>query len=328
MVDVVGQFQVLLRQEATFYKTTDYLSRLQESGSADGSVAVEGSSKLGGEGMSSNSPKVCAGSEKQMGPSGSSSPQMSKHWREKICEWAYQVVDHFELHREVVSIAMNYLDRYIATLPRALDKDTFQLLAMTCLYLAVKLNEYKHLYIPDSKSSMDTILRLSRGLFTIEQMEKMEVDILQRLQWHVHPPTPQLFCKHLLHFLSVEEYEYHDLSQFMVELSVMDYFFVTFKPSEIAAAGVMNALECLNPSVDPRGNFPFDISWVDVDSPAIRACRERLALIFAQTNDQLPRPHGMDGPAKRELRRTTSPVSVMATAESAPCRSTLGRHYH
>lgn len=34
-------------------------------------------------------------------------------WREKICEWKYKVVDCFDLDREVVSISMFFLDKYL-----------------------------------------------------------------------------------------------------------------------------------------------------------------------------------------------------------------------
>jgi len=34
-------------------------------------------------------------------------------WRSKICEWCYRVIDHFRYDREIVSVAMNYFDRYL-----------------------------------------------------------------------------------------------------------------------------------------------------------------------------------------------------------------------
>ena len=43
----------------------------------------------------------------------SSSHKMNEHWREKICEWKYNVVDCFNLDREVVSISMFFLDKYL-----------------------------------------------------------------------------------------------------------------------------------------------------------------------------------------------------------------------
>ena len=296
---------------------------------------------------------------------------LNKHWREKICEWAYQgknqkpynwifrvllfvypsylisshlilsvcccfpslfqqtkpkqtVVDHFDLNREVVGVAMNHLDRYLGSYEGIVDKNLFQLLAMTCLYIAIKLNEYKHLLIPGSKSSMDTILQLSRGFFTLEEMEKMEYEVLQRLQWYVHPPTSQIFMKHFLFFLSVEENELHDLAQFMIELSVMDYYFVSYRPSEIALAALLNSMEKLKIHTSTI-QFPFN--YLDFHAPAVLACRERLSLIHAQANEQAteekdkagsatatPKTAGSDHavPEPARLQRTISPVSVMA----------------
>ena len=216
---------------------------------------------------------------------------------------------------------MNHLDRFLGTFQEEVDKNTFQLLAMTCLYLSIKLNEYKHLLIPDSTSSMDTILRLSRGAFTLEQMEKMEYEVLQRLRWHVHPPSPQLFVKHFLFFLAVEEHEIHDLTQFMIELSVMDYFFVSYKPSEVALASLLNAMDKLYPQSSANVHLSFLSQFVDLQAPSIVACRERLALIYAQANDQgAGFAAGADKDAtpadqQSSLRRTTSPVSVMAAPQ-------------
>lgn len=229
------------------------------------------------------------------------------------------MVDHFDLHREVVCIAMNHLDRYLAVYPSTVDKNFFQLLAMTCLYLSVKLNEYKHLLIPGSNSSMETILQLSRGYFTLEQMEKMEHDVLQRLQWHVHPPTPQTFVKHFLFFLSIEEHEVHDLSQFMVELSVMDYFFVSYKPSEIAIAGVLIAFDRLQPQREAGANFPFNKTLIDVETPQVRACRSRLWMIFSQASDQ-----ASNDAVASNGNRTTSPVSCMANPNDTTCKRAAG----
>lgn len=216
---------------------------------------------------------------------------------------------------------MNYLDRFLDVYTGTVDKNLFQLLAMTCLYLSIKLNEYKHLLIRESTSSMDTILKLSRGFFSLQDMEKMEYEVLQRLQWHVHPPTPQLFVKHFLFFLSVAEHEVHDLAQFMVELSVMDYFFVSFKPSEVAMAALLNAMERLEPHSTVHLSLPFQSQHLDIHSPRIEACRVRLALIYTQANDQ-----GVAGdcPPTKDLEsdsiqhRTASPVSV--TAAPHPCQ--------
>jgi hypothetical protein len=115
MVDAAERLQVLLTQEATFYATSDYLARMQEArdvpllitpknGSDDAEEDLQPGSKkrksLGSteneSGHSSDSsttpgPGKRTHTEPSPGPSSEgSSSQINKHWREKICEWAYQ----------------------------------------------------------------------------------------------------------------------------------------------------------------------------------------------------------------------------------------------
>lgn len=59
---------------------------------------------------------------------------MCIRWREKIIEWKYQVVDRFDLSREIVSISTFYLDQYLAM--HSVDDELFQLVAMSSIYLA------------------------------------------------------------------------------------------------------------------------------------------------------------------------------------------------
>lgn len=62
--------------------------------------------------------------------------------------------DHYDIHREVVSVAMAYLDRYVAA--HVVNRRIFQLAAMTALYLAIKLYE-------PGKLCLSSLLDLSRG---------------------------------------------------------------------------------------------------------------------------------------------------------------------
>lgn len=98
----------------------------------------------------------------------SSSTRISHLWREKICEWSYQVVDHFNFSREAVGIALNYLDRYLAV--RTVNRKTFQLAAMTSLFISIKINESRTL-------RLSTFLELSRGYFEADHVIEMEKDI-------------------------------------------------------------------------------------------------------------------------------------------------------
>ena len=154
MVDLVERLDVLLKQEVSEYKTVDYmLPAYQQSLRRDTHAEEE----------------VFLSSTGSQSSASSSSP-ISEVWREKISQWNFEVVDHFNFSREVVSVAMHYLDRYLAT--RLVSKKTFQLAAMTSLFLAIKLYE-------TGRISMTSMIELSRGYFKVEQMVAMETSILR-----------------------------------------------------------------------------------------------------------------------------------------------------
>lgn len=151
MVDLVERINVLLEQERGSYETEDYLAlgfqeRLRDL-------------------YHSHSREFLSCSSGSTSTSG-----INEVWREKICEWSYQVIDHFDFSREIVGIAISYLDRYLCRRP--VNKKHFQLLAMSCLYLAIKLYE-------PGTVSMKSMVDLSRGYFLVEHMVEMEMSILR-----------------------------------------------------------------------------------------------------------------------------------------------------
>lgn len=74
---------------------------------------------------------------------------VTERCRRRTCEWMYDICDYFRLTREVVGIALFYVDRYFTiTFHGGVDDDVrvpvtrrkFQLVALTGLYVAVKLH--------------------------------------------------------------------------------------------------------------------------------------------------------------------------------------------
>jgi len=77
-------------------------------------------------------------------------------WRKRISSWMYDVVDHFQYDRNVVSVALRYIDQYVGHLlvehdskrragsssssSQPIKRRHFQLIAVTSLYLAIKIH--------------------------------------------------------------------------------------------------------------------------------------------------------------------------------------------
>mmetsp|Transcript_68408 Transcript_68408/g.103150 ORF Transcript_68408/g.103150 Transcript_68408/m.103150 type:complete len:322 (+) Transcript_68408:49-1014(+) len=310
--------QALVRQESAPYRTIDYLADEHLEVAASSAPAIVGNSNFASSPCGKKKRRLTSSlsddtrtsdglCDSASATASSVGSRTLKYWREMMCTWAYRVIDHFDLRRELVGIAMSYLDRYMSTLsnPRAVDKKQYQLVSMTCLYLAIKLYEFKHIGIPGSCSTMDTIRQLSQGNYTLQQIEEMEIDIMQRLRWHLHPPTPQAFIDL---FVNSESSEPGDLGNFLVELAAMDYFFVSYKPSEIAAAAVLNATDQL------YGGFPSATVSMIVQrlqpfaGPRVQECRTRLDLAYRQLGDT------DDSQWQVAPGGTRSPVTVMTTS--------------
>ena len=263
------------KETCTHYRVPDYLdadwqTRLVEEAVEDDNIArvVNGLS---------NPDDIDASSDQ------TSFNQINDLWREKMCEWFYSVVDHFDYSREVVNIAMSYLDRYLAQ--RKVNRRIFQLAAMTAIYLAIKL-------FNPGEFHMSSLIELSRGYFLAEHIEQMEDAMLQALSWHVHPPTPFAFSRDMIKLVSADvtprlRHELSELARFLTELSVCDYYFVTRKPSSIAVAAIINAIELMGPEkIEPKYKVGFLHNIVSIgldidnDGDEIIECYERLREMY------------------------------------------------
>ena len=231
--DTVEHLQVLLRQEASYPPCADYLS-------------VAEASALHGE-------------------------LVSEAWRRKLCEWCYEVVDHFGFDREVVSIALNYLDRAVgarvAASGSSMGKRDFQLLAVTSLYMAIKIHgECDDPNSPRRKLRIDAFVELSRNFFQVETIEATEREILDSLGWRVNAPSCLRFVAAFLRLIPrwTTDDKAHsnymggmfDIARYLTELSVcVSTFSFTAKTSVVAYSAILCANEALQATVA----MPYDV---------------------------------------------------------------------
>lgn len=175
--------------------------------------------------------------------------------RRLMAEWCLKVVDRCSFARETAAIAMSMLDRFLGT-PQGSEamksRNLFQLASMTCLYTAIKVHESEAL-------QPQTIVQLSRGIFTIREIEQMELSILFAIRWRTNPPTPLVFVQHFLAAAATpsqggiqQHYkELLELAKLQIELTLVDYKYAIISPSSIAYACLSNAfhmLEIPNPA--------------------------------------------------------------------------------
>lgn len=134
------------------------------------------------------------------------------------------------------------------------------------------------------------------------------------LSWHVHPPSAYCFAKHMLFLLPHSSmgndvrYDVLELARFLTELGVIDYFFVAHRPSDVAIAALLNAMEDTPGADQAIGVFAQEVDRALGAQPSgvkVTKCRERLRLLYVKGGYSRPTSSSSD---KRE--ETVSPVCV------------------
>jgi Cyclin, N-terminal domain/Cyclin, C-terminal domain len=272
---------------------------------------------------------------------------VTENWRRRLCEWMFEVVDHFSFDREVVAFALGYLDRSVALAygpsdgGMTLSKRDYQLYAVTSLYLAIKVHgEMDGTTAERLKLRVSTFKDLSRGFFSVETIEAKEREMLSLLQWRVNPPTCAQFISYFLGLLpewdpndqecSREEVvvEIFDLAKYLTELSLFrSHFTINHTPSTVAYGAILCAMESMQGyKTVPLGiQLQFLINLREVrdslkpDGGAIRDIQVNLKKLaprmFTPNAPPLPRTVSLV-----EL-GTGSPVPATSRADSSICVS-------
>ena len=127
-----------------------------------------------------------------------SSHKLKAEDREQIVDWCYSLIDLCQLARSNVAVAMSIADRFMSNPNQLLinqftpylfspqenmyDHTMFQLLAVSALYIAIKINEQVIF-------SVEKCAEATHGMYTVEDIEAMERAILECLSWKVSAPS-------------------------------------------------------------------------------------------------------------------------------------------
>ena len=118
---------------------------------------------------------------------------MEPVWREKIMTWYARLGEHYGLHEETLSMATNYLDRFLSR--KSCDTRQFMLVALACVVVATKVDD------DAAFGDMSRWLKLGDGQFRSEDLKACEVHVLETLRFDLHPPTAGAAAGYFLRLL-------------------------------------------------------------------------------------------------------------------------------
>ncbi len=100
-------------------------------------------------------------------------PELTAKMRLILLDWMMEVCTEFRMKRETFHYAVNYVDRYLSLVPR-IEKSQLQLIGVTAMYIAAKMEEIYAPKVADFAKSTD-------DGYTEEQILKMETRIMKVL---------------------------------------------------------------------------------------------------------------------------------------------------
>ncbi|KAM3289677.1 cyclin-D2-2 [Capsicum chacoense] len=161
--------------------------------------------------------------------------------RGEILDWMYKVHSHFSFGPLCLYLAVNYLDRFLSAcdLPKE-NVWSIQLLAVTCLSLAAKMEETQ------APLSLDLQIEGARFVFEARSIKRMELVMLSKLTWRMQPVTPFSFIDYFLRKTNGDQIASSASITKAVNVilgTLKGIHFLEFKPSEIAAAAVISVVE-------------------------------------------------------------------------------------
>uniref|UniRef100_A0A8C6T2U3 Cyclin E2 n=1 Tax=Neogobius melanostomus TaxID=47308 RepID=A0A8C6T2U3_9GOBI len=197
-------------------------------------------------------------------------PKIQSKMRAILLDWLLEVSEVYSLHRQTAYLAQDFFDRYMST-QDDMNKDYLQLIGITSLFIAAKIEE---IYPP----KIFEFAYVTDGACDTWDIQKTELTILKALEWNLCPETPiswlKLYCqveaqRDAQNFLvpQFSQETYIQITQ-LLDLSVMDVASLDFSYSVLAAAAFCHfssfdvvqrvsglSWECVSPCV--RWMTPF-----------------------------------------------------------------------
>jgi hypothetical protein len=169
---------------------------------------------------------------------------ITTHMRAILVDWLVEVSLEYHLQNETLYLAINYLDRFLCH--EQVLRGRLQLVGITCLFIASKYEEM-------TPQTVDEFVYITDNTYDRMEVLEMERQILVSLKFELTAVTSITFLRRYCKILSLDATTSH-LAAFLLELTLLDYFFMDARPSIVALGAV-----CVAVHHQRDGRFPASI---------------------------------------------------------------------
>ncbi|XP_024183698.1 cyclin-A2-4 isoform X1 [Rosa chinensis] len=163
-----------------------------------------------------------------------------------LIDWLVEVSEEYKLVPDTLYLTVYLIDWFLSK--NYIERHRLQLLGITCMLIASK---YEEICAP----RLDEFCFMTDNTYTKEDVLQMENQVLKYLGFQLFAPTAKSFLRRFLLAAQASykspslELEY--LANYLAELALVDYGFLKFLPSMIAASAVFLSKWTLDQSSHP-----------------------------------------------------------------------------
>lgn len=129
--------------------------------------------------------------------------QIKPYMRVMLVDWMVEIAYAYRLHRETLHLSLEYLDRFMTLSEQKITVDRLQLLGLTSLFIAAKVEE---IYPPKLKDFASHLEQYSKD--SEEIIQDFELYMLKVLKWQISPVTANTWLMTYLQIASINYYKF------------------------------------------------------------------------------------------------------------------------
>ena len=149
---------------------------------------------------------------------------MNEKMRAMLIDWIIDVHFKFKLKADTLFLTVWLIDKYLSL--KKVKRNKLQLIGVTCMLIACK---YEEIYSPE----VFDFVYITENSYEKKDIIELELEILILLDFNVTVPTSNSFYEIISSSLCFSTQEFF-LGKYLLELFLLDYRSLKYKPSEIA----------------------------------------------------------------------------------------------
>ncbi|KAI5062914.1 hypothetical protein GOP47_0021461 [Adiantum capillus-veneris] len=164
-----------------------------------------------------------------------------------LVDWLVEVAEEYKLVPDTLYLTVSYIDRFLST--KVVNRQRLQLLGVACMLVAAK---YEEICAPQ----VEEFCYITDNTYCKEEVLDMERQVLNQLHFELTGPTTKTFLRRFLRATAQPPSKSSGLhmeclGNYLAELTLLEYDFLKYLPSMVAASAVFVAKFTFEPHIHP-----------------------------------------------------------------------------